>query len=152
MQDASSAVTAHHSQSSLPVVFMYFHPCELDILDCSAGKEMDLPEGGKLKKLVVPPATPLRALGSGLQPDSSAALHEAMAHGDMVTPCSLDLTNVFCLYLECMVHPVQTFCAVSTFGSVWIQKQYMECHDHVCGLSWLTHGTLCVVHHKSIIL
>ncbi len=47
---------------------------------------MDLPEGGKLKKLVVPPASPLRPLGSGAQPDGSAALHEALAHGDAVLP------------------------------------------------------------------
>ncbi len=45
---------------------------------------MDLPEGGKLKKLVVPPVSPLRPVGSGQQPDSSAALHEALAHGSTV--------------------------------------------------------------------
>lgn len=45
---------------------------------------MELPEGGKLKKLVVPPASPLRPIGTGQQPDSSAALHEALAHGNTV--------------------------------------------------------------------
>lgn len=119
----ATAFIACHLHSSLHVALMYMHPCQLDSLDdCFAGKEMDLPEGGKLKKLVVPPATPLRALGSGLQPDSSAALHEAMAHGGMVTPCIPDLTNVFCLYPECMVQPVQTFYADSTFDSAWEQE------------------------------
>lgn len=52
----------------------------------SAGGELNLPEGGKLRKLVIPPASPLKPLGSGAQPDSSAALYEAMAHGDTVLP------------------------------------------------------------------
>lgn len=55
---------------------------------------MDLPEGGKLKKLVVPPASPLRPIGSAAlsqQPDSSAALQEALAHGDTVP--ALDLSS-----------------------------------------------------------
>ena len=50
----------------------------------SAGGELNLPEGGRLKKLVIPPTSPLKPLGSGAQPDSSAVLHEAMAHGDTV--------------------------------------------------------------------
>ena len=59
-----------------------------------AGKGMELPEGGKLKKLVVPPASSLRPIGSGQQPDSSAALHEALAHGNTVSSqCMLTGTS-----------------------------------------------------------
>ncbi len=75
---------------------------------------MDLPEGGKLKKLVVPPASPLRPLGSGAQPDSSAALHEALAHGDAVLPlapilitCMLEAQSTVSL-ARCI--PIFSFC------------------------------------------